>query len=77
MSECVTSEGRPKVRYESRAAAKAAARQVAVEHGDAEQRPYRCGGCGFFHLGHYPVSERARAGLRERHRLPLHKGWTP
>lgn len=64
MAECRTKEGRPKVRYLTRAAAKRAARQFPA---DALQ-PYRCSVCEFFHLGHYPVDMKARTGLRARHR---------
>lgn len=43
--ECARDDGRPKLRYETRAEAKAAVKA----HGDVGKL-YRCGHCGYFHL---------------------------
>jgi hypothetical protein len=66
--ECWTKDGRPKRRWSTRALAKTARRRYVVEFGADPGRPYRCGRCGFFHLGHYPQTDAIRARLRSRHR---------
>jgi hypothetical protein len=63
MSECRTKTGLPKVRYQTRATAKATAKL----YPDAHMQPYRCNQCGWFHLGHY-LTGTAREWLRQRHR---------
>lgn len=73
MSACRTTAGKPKVRYDTRAAAKAAARWMLDNIDDADptaMKAYRCPTCGFFHLGHYPTDPERRAHLRSRHRTP-------
>lgn len=69
MSSCHTTDGRPKRRWETRSAAKAALReyQKAPDH-EPGTEPYRCPVCGYFHLGHYPTSPAIRAAFRARHR---------
>lgn len=76
--ECITSDARPKRRYETRAHANRTARRYRLLElidalADARPakpaaKPYRCQDCGFFHIGHYPSNPSARAALRERHR---------
>jgi len=69
MGECVTSTGRPKRRWATRADAKAALRMhQATGIPNNGQRPYRCQVCGFFHLGRYPATS---TGLKQRRREHL------
>lgn len=66
MSECRTVEGKPKWRFDSRSEAKAILRLEPAKYLNCH--PYRCGVCGWFHLGHYPSEVEARRGLRRRWR---------
>jgi hypothetical protein len=66
MSECRTAKGLPKFRFRSRAEANLKAKAFPAE----DMKAYKCKVCGWFHLGHYPADEKARAGMRERHRNP-------
>jgi hypothetical protein len=70
MSTCRTSQGQAKVRYDSRADAKAALRwmQRILPDFDEGNRPYRCRVCSYWHVGRYPADPQARAGLRAAHR---------
>lgn len=63
VSECLNKTGVPKVRFESRSAAK---RRVGELPGLDGCKPYRCVRCGWFHVGHYPAKS---DGLRRRRRL--------
>lgn len=64
---CATKDGRAKVRFDSRADAKAARRRV-TERADIDPgKPYRCPRCGFFHLGHYPADQRTRRRFKKQH----------
>lgn len=64
---CWTKNGLRKKQFATRREAKAARRRYIDEFGDDPGAPYRCT-CGWFHLGHYPVSPSIRAALRARHR---------
>ena len=69
MAACKTTEQKPKVRYETRAEAKAALKRYAKLYELQDNyKVYRCPHCEYFHLGHYPATEEARAGLRAQHR---------
>lgn len=46
-----------KVCYPVRDYAKRAARRL-LSRGHGEQRAYRCGLCGYYHIGHAPAFER-------------------
>lgn len=66
--QCWTKEGRPKIRYVSRRAAKQARRDLTAMFDNDPGAPYHCTVCDYFHLGHYPTSESIRARLRQKHR---------
>jgi hypothetical protein len=69
---CTTEDGRPKRRYESRAEAKRAVRAIldqGTSSDPARIGTYRCPVCDYFHVGHYPASQRNRAALRARHHV--------
>jgi hypothetical protein len=60
--------GKAKVRYDTRAEAKAFARR---QYGAYARClcVYRCPDCGYFHVGHYPESLERRKELRDAHRV--------
>ena len=63
-SPCINSEGRPKIRYATRADAKRAAR---IDFpGDKRIRSYPCPVCNGFHIGHQPPDSGIRQHMRER-----------
>ena len=65
---CFTSNGKPKLRFDTRSEAKAWEREMLVKY--PENKPleqYRCVYCGYFHNGVYPGDPEARAGKRRRH----------
>lgn len=76
--ECMTADGRPKRRYDTRAAANQTARRyrllelidalATAQRAGIAAKAYRCDRCGWFHIGHYPHNPTARQRLRERHR---------
>lgn len=67
MSTCRTSEGKPKVRFNTRADARSRIK-VFREAGEdvSELQPYHCQVCDYFHLGHYPKDPEARKGMKQR-----------
>jgi hypothetical protein len=71
---CTTEDGRPKRRYDSRADAKRAVKAIldnGVSPDPARIGAYRCPVCDYFHIGHYPTSQRNRAALRARHHVTV------
>lgn len=58
--QCRLDVGKPKLRYETRAEAKAAAKQ----HGH-DERVYRCGHCGYFHLATKPEQSASGKALKK------------
>ena len=65
---CFTSDGKPKLRFDTRADAKAWERELLEKY--PNNKPlgqYRCQYCGYFHNGVYPDAPEARAGKRARH----------
>jgi hypothetical protein len=65
---CFTSDGKPKVRFNSRAEARAHERMLKARYPDNKPvDPYRCEVCNYFHLGTYPKADVARANKRRKH----------
>jgi len=65
---CFTTNGKPKLRFNTRAEAKQWARQLLQKYPENKiLSQYRCEHCGYFHNGEYPADESARAGKRSRH----------
>jgi rubrerythrin len=65
---CFNLDGKPKLRFNTRAEAKEWERTMRVKY--PNNKPlgqYRCEHCGYFHNGEYPTEEEARAGKRRRH----------
>lgn len=59
--ECFNQAGQPKIRYDTRADARKVLHAVGPLH------IYRCGHCGWFHIGHTP-SPRAIRQIHQRRR---------
>lgn len=66
--QCWTKDGKPKKRYDTRAAAKRARQRALAKYDNDPGQPYRCPTCEYFHLGHYPTSQEVRRRFRRRHR---------
>lgn len=67
---CSTTDGKPKLRFDTRAEAKAWARDLMERY--PNNKPlgqYRCEFCGYFHNGAYPTDPAAREGKRKRRRM--------
>lgn len=65
---CATSDGTPKLRFDTRAEAKDWQRELLRRHPNNKiMEPYRCEHCGYFHNGTYPSDPAAREAKRKRH----------
>jgi hypothetical protein len=65
---CFTEDGKPKLRFETRAEAKAWERELLTRY--PTNKPlgqYHCPYCNYFHNGTYPTDPEARAGKKNRH----------
>ena len=65
---CFTSDGKPKLRFDTRAEAKAHDRMMRARYPNNKPlEVYRCPFCDYFHLGTYPTDPEAREGKKKRH----------
>lgn len=64
---CYTADGKPKLRFDTRAEAKAWEQELLRRHPNNKiLGQYRCDFCGYFHNGAYPSDPDAREGKRRR-----------